>query len=196
MKAVSFLHQKGGTGKSTLAIAAAVALARRGEHPLLLDADYQGTSSEWGNRFGHDFQVETVGHVQPDFPEQIAGLAAERQWLLIDAPPSLNPITESILQASSLALIPVRPAPPDLWALTWLAALIKKLDKAGQAPEIRVVVNMHQGEPLDALKAQVAGLQLSLHERTVPLHPAFPALFAGSGLPDELASLVLQLIGA
>lgn len=196
MKAVSFIHQKGGTGKSTLSIAAAMALAGRGEQPLLVDADYQGTSSEWANRHGHGLQIETLAHVQPDLSEQLGGMAGRREWLIVDAPPSLSPLTESILRASSLALIPVRPALPDLWALTWLAALIKKLAKAGQAPRVIVVINMHQGEPLEAVMAETARLELEVHERAVPLHPAFPALFAGSPLPDELASLVLELIGA
>lgn len=196
MKAVSFLHQKGGTGKSTLAIAAAMALAGRGEQPLLLDADYQGTSSEWGNRFGHDLGIETRAHVLPDLHEQVAALAGQHPWLLVDGPPSLSPITESILRASTRVLIPIRPALPDLWALTWPAAIIAKLAKTGCAPEVIVVVNMHQGEPLEALTEQVSRLGLEVHERTVPLHPAFPALFSGSPLPDALASLVLELIGA
>lgn len=196
MKAVSFLHQKGGTGKSTLAIAAAMALVGRGEQPLLLDADYQGTSSEWSNRFGHDLCIETRAHVQPDLHEQVAALAGQRPWVLVDGPPSLSPITESILRASTRVLIPVRPALPDLWALAWPAAMIAKLAKAGRAPEVRVVVNMHQEEPLEALTEQVSRLGLEVHERTVPLHPAFPALFSGSPLPDALASLVLELIGA
>ncbi len=46
MRVLAFLHQKGGTGKSTLAVATACALAARSEPPLLLDADSQGTSSD------------------------------------------------------------------------------------------------------------------------------------------------------
>lgn len=196
MKAVSFLHQKGGTGKSTLAIAAAMALARRGARPMLLDADYQGTSSEWGDRYGHDLQIEVRAHVQPDLPEQLPDISRRHDWLLMDAPPSLTPLTESILRASSLVLIPVRPAPPDLWALRWLAAIITKLAKTGSAPPVRVVFNMHRGEALDELIAQVGKLKLEVHPRTVPLHPAFPGLFAGGELPEDLAALMLELIGA
>jgi chromosome partitioning protein len=49
MRTVAFLHQKGGTGKTTLAIATAMALAEQGTCVLLMDADVQGTASEWGS---------------------------------------------------------------------------------------------------------------------------------------------------
>lgn len=196
MKAVSFLHQKGGTGKSTLAIAAAMALAQSGERPLLLDADYQGTASEWGNRFGRDLQIETLAHVQPDLPERLPEIAGERRWLLIDAPPSLSPVTESILRVSTRVLIPLRPALPDIWALTWPVAMIEKLAKAGQAPQALAVFNMYQGEELNDPREQLARLRLPVHERVIPLHPAFPALYSGKPLPSDMAGLVLELIGA
>jgi len=196
MKAVSFLHQKGGTGKSTLAVAAAVSLAQRGERPLLLDADYQGTAGEWGNRFGRERRVETLAHVQPDLHERLPALADGREWLLIDGPPSLSPMTESILRASTRVIIPVRPALPDLWALTWPAAMIAKLRKAGRAPETLVVINMYRGEPLEPLVEQITELQLAVHEQTIPADPVYAALFTGAPLPDESARLMLELIGA
>ncbi len=194
MKAVSFLHQKGGTGKSTLAIGAAIALAARGERTLLLDADYQGTASEWGNRFGRAFQVETRAHVQPPLEDLLAELAEDWERIVIDGPPSLSPMTESILRVSTQVVIPVRPALPDLWALPWLAAVIKKLNREGRGPRPLVVVNMHQGEPLESVLAEIAELKLPVHPRPVPADGAFPAVFAGRALPEELAKLLLELV--
>ncbi|MCZ6533943.1 MAG: ParA family protein [SAR324 cluster bacterium] len=194
MKAVSFLHQKGGTGKSTLAIGAATALAARGERVLLLDADHQGTSAEWGNRFGHGFKVSTGAHVQPGLEDALEGLARDQDWVIIDGPPSLSSITEGILRASNKVIIPVRPAPPDLWALPWLAAIAEKLRREGRGPQPLVVVNMHQGEPLEPVLAEIAELQLPTHPQPLPAHPAFPALFEGHALPEHLAKLLLDLL--
>ncbi len=50
MRTIGFIHQKGGTGKTTLAIGTAMALAETGARVLLMDADPQGTASEWGTR--------------------------------------------------------------------------------------------------------------------------------------------------
>ena len=64
MPIVGFVHQKGGTGKSTLSIALALALAQAEHRVMLLDTDYQGTASEWGNRHGFRTGIETRSMVQ------------------------------------------------------------------------------------------------------------------------------------
>ncbi len=72
MRTVAFLHQKGGTGKMTLAIATAMALAEQGASVLLLDADVQGTASEWGSRWGERFRVVTRSQIQPIVHGQVS----------------------------------------------------------------------------------------------------------------------------
>ncbi len=194
METVSFLHQKGGTGKSTLAVSLALALAGRGERLLLLDADPQGTASEWANRHGHLHQIETEARVRPDLPEQLPRIARSADWLIIDGPPSLSPMTESILRASTRVVIPVRPALPDLWALTWLAAIIRKMQKEGAPLAARVTFNLHRGEPLEPLAAEIAKLGLPVHGEPIPAHPGFHQIFEGKELPAELGRAVLSLL--
>jgi chromosome partitioning protein len=47
MRVISFVTQKGGAGKSTLAINCAVAAERAGHKVLILDLDPQGTAEGW-----------------------------------------------------------------------------------------------------------------------------------------------------
>ncbi|MEE8395645.1 MAG: ParA family protein [bacterium] len=194
MEVVSFLHQKGGTGKSTLAVGAAAALAARGEAVLLMDADYQGTAQEWGNRFGTRLGVETRSQVQPILHEEVARYRNAVRWLIVDGPPSLSPMTESILRASDRVVIPVRPARPDLWALPWLVAVIKKLRGKGEKPAAKLVFNMVNDEALEPLRQEIAPLGLPVHPTPLPSHPAFKALFEGQPLPADLAAQVLALL--
>ena len=49
MKVISFTNQKGGAGKSTLAINLAVAAERAGEKVCVVDLDPQGTIGNWYN---------------------------------------------------------------------------------------------------------------------------------------------------
>lgn len=195
MPVVSFLHQKGGTGKSTLALAAACALAARGERVLLIDADPQGTAQEWGLRHGRRFGVAVEAHILPDFPAYLPPLA--RQWptVLLDGPPSLSPVTESLLQGSHRVIIPVRPALPDVWALPWFAALLRRLHKAGHAVEARLVFNMHRDEPLEPLQAEAREWGVPVAPMPLPADPAFAALFTGQPLPEALAAMVLEALG-
>ncbi|HEX9842877.1 MAG TPA: ParA family protein [bacterium] len=196
MTVVSFLHQKGGTGKSTLAIASAIALAQAGHRVLLLDADYQGTSSEWGNRFAQRFGLETRSQVQPIVHEEVQRFRPSFQWIVIDGPPSLSEMTESILRASDRVIIPVRPALPDVWAIPWLAAIIRKLRQGGQGPRVRIVFNQYAGEPLAPLREELQAWRLPVHEVPLPADPAFAAVFAGEALPGPLAEQLLEVIDA
>jgi len=196
MRVVAFLHQKGGTGKSTLAIATALALAQAGRSVLLLDADYQGTSSEWGNRFAHSFGLEVRSQVQPIVHTEVKRFAGQFDWVLVDGPPSLSEMTESILRACDAVIIPVRPALPDVWAVPWLAAIIRKLQQADGRPRARVVFNQHAAEPLGPLRDELAQWRLPVHGVALPADPAFAAVFAGRPLPGPLAELVLELIEA
>ena len=47
MNVISFVTQKGGTGKSHLAVSLAVTAGAAGEKVCILDLDPQGTSSDW-----------------------------------------------------------------------------------------------------------------------------------------------------
>jgi len=194
MTVTAFLHQKGGTGKSTLAIAAALALAAEGRPVLLVDADPQGTASEWGNRFGMHHGVETHLHIQPNFPALITSL--RRQWptILIDGPPSLSEVTESILRASDRVIIPVRPSPPDLWALPWFVTVVRKLQREGRRLSPLLVFNMYQSEALEPLIEDMRAWPIPVWDEPIPVDEALGALFSGSGLPEHLVELVLRLV--
>jgi len=194
MPTVAFIHQKGGTGKSTLSISLAWVLAQAGHSVMLLDTDYQGTASEWGNRFGYKTGVETRSLVQPIVHREIARFSPSFEWIVIDGPPSLSPMTESILRACDQMVVPTRPALPDIWALPWLAAIINKLRDEGQTLRARVVFNQYAGEDLAPLREEMVGWNLDLHPETLPVDKAFQEIFAGHPLPGPLAEAILELV--
>jgi chromosome partitioning protein len=194
MGVTAFLHQKGGTGKSTLAVAAAMTRAAQGHPVMLVDADPQGTSSEWAQRFGRRFGVEYLNHLQPTFPTLIGPLRKQWPVIFIDGPPSLSEVTESILRSSDRVVIPIRPSMPDLWALPWFAAVVRKLQREGRRLDAVLVFNMYQGEPLEPLREEAHKRGIPIWDEPIPQDPALPNVFSGEPLPEALAQIVLRLV--
>ena len=194
LRIVSFLHQTGGTGKSTLAVCTAWGLAAQGARVLLLDTDYQGTSSEWGNRFGAANGVEVRSQVQPLVHLQAERFRGAVDWLVIDGPPALSQMTESIARAGGRVVIPLRPALPDVWALPWLAAVLRK-QIAGRVPLDPIAVfTQYRGEDWAPLTRDVEAWGIPVHPRPIPADPAFAQVFAGIPLPPPLLALVLEIV--
>ena len=115
MQVISFLTQKGGSGKSTTAASVAVAAFEEGRRVFILEMDKQGTLSHW-----YDDRKSENG---PDF-EQVAtkDLATALETLrasgydlvIIDTPGVDSPDNNAIMRASDLCLIPCRPTSADL----------------------------------------------------------------------------------
>lgn len=88
MRIITFVTQKGGTGKTTLATSLAVAAIEAGETVAVLDLDPQLTTSEWGKdrdrahakaeKAGNTADAERLAspHVQPFPMARIAELPA------------------------------------------------------------------------------------------------------------------------
>lgn len=115
---VSVLGEKGGCGKSTIAIAIASELHARGASVVLADGDPQGTSTTWGAfaaGAGRDEpKVVPIG----DMAEvELRQLATHATWVIADLPGRLGRRTASALLASDIAIVPCIPSPTDAWTL-------------------------------------------------------------------------------
>jgi chromosome partitioning protein len=118
--------QKGGSGKTSLAAHLAVEAERVGDAPAwLIDTDKQATLSLWHERRKHD----TPQRAEVSFARLAAGLTslAERDavYCFIDTPPTISDQSVVALDLADLVLIPVRPSPADLWAVSETVALVK-----------------------------------------------------------------------
>ena len=133
MKTVAILSQKGGSGKTTLAIHLAVAAREAGLTAMVADLDPQASASMW-----HKARAEPLPHVQPTHPVALSGLIQEaaRQGLdlfVIDtAPQSDNPAVVAA-EAADLVLITCRPSVMDLRAIQNTIRLARL---AGVAPHV------------------------------------------------------------
>lgn len=177
-KIIVAANQKGGCGKTTVAMQLGGTLGRNGHRVLIVDADPQGTATRWA----------ASALDETPFPAHVAGLAAaggkvhreikkyleSYDFILVDCPPAVeSPVPQSVLLIADLALMPIIPSPADLWAATGTRGLIERATEINPGLQARLVVNMLQSntsmsrEVLDVL--QDFGIPLTearLHLRT------------------------------
>ena len=122
MKTLALIAQKGGVGKTTVAVNLAVAA---GVRAVLFDLDAQESAVIWADRRQpEEPHVEFI--TERRLPDGLK--AAEQQGFelaVIDTPPAAGPQAFTAAQAADLVLVPCRPSLVDLDAIRRTAQLIK-----------------------------------------------------------------------
>lgn len=124
---VALLNQKGGVGKTTLALHFAGEWAKTGSRVTLIDADPQGSALDWSQqraREGSPRLFGVVGLARDTLHREAPELARDVDHVVIDGPPRVAGLMRSALLAADLVLIPVQPSPFDGWASAEMLALL------------------------------------------------------------------------
>jgi chromosome partitioning protein len=127
---VALLNQKGGVGKTTLALHLAGRWAELGRRVLVVDADPQGSALDWSEQRGREGLARLFGVVglpRETLHRELPEAARAYDRVVIDGPPRVAGIARSALLAADLVLIPATPSPFDGWAS---AEMLRLLDEA------------------------------------------------------------------
>ncbi|MFL5280775.1 MAG: AAA family ATPase [Rhodopila sp.] len=127
----SLISQKGGAGKTTLAIHLAMEAAIRGAKTLLVDLDPQSSASKWGDRRqSPSIDVDVMSAHTPRL-EAVLKEAADDGYavVILDTAPHADSAALVSARQSRLILVPCRPSILDLDAIGMtldMAALAKR----------------------------------------------------------------------
>jgi chromosome partitioning protein len=124
---VALLNQKGGVGKTTLALHLAGHWASQGKRTIVVDADPQGSALDWSEqraREGLPRLFGVIGLARDTLHREAPELARDAVHLIIDGPPRIAALMRSALLAANFVLIPARPSPFDGWASGEMLKLI------------------------------------------------------------------------
>lgn len=145
-KVIAVVNQKGGAGKSTLAMLLAGSLAETGASVLVADADPQNTARRWATAGqGFPARVEDLSGEEGKLHKHLRKRIEAFDFIVIDSPPAASaPVTLSALKLAHLALVPVIPSPLDLWASLRIREAIEAAHDKNPGLLARIVVNQAQ----------------------------------------------------
>jgi chromosome partitioning protein len=129
MTTIAIVSQKGGSGKTTLAVNLAAAAEAIGATALIIDTDPQATASQWG-AWRLDKAPEVIDSAPPRIQAKVD--AAKEQgatFIVIDTPPHADSAASRAVEAADLVLIPCRPSAFDLAAIKTTVSLVRLFGK-------------------------------------------------------------------
>jgi chromosome partitioning protein len=129
-------NQKGGVGKTTIAIHLAAAWVRARRRIVLVDADQQASAA---GALAQTPDVEVVPHARAGLGVLLEQLAPRYDAVIVDCPPGLDRPLREAINAADLVLVPLTPNPVDVRAVRATLELIQVL--RGKAFDVRLVLN-------------------------------------------------------
>jgi chromosome partitioning protein len=171
MKTIALIAQKGGTGKTTLALSLAVAAEQDSLNTLIVDLDPQATACNWSDRRQSDSPL--VIDAQPARMPQALEKARNGgiNLVVIDTPARSE---QAALAAAKLADLIIIPCRPQIYDLETIRNTCELITLAGEKP-VLVVLNAipSRGDRQRQARQAVEAMQLPVCPVTLGQRAAF-----------------------
>lgn len=140
---VSILNQKGGSGKTTLAVNLTRYFTKNQKGKVLLvDSDPQGSARTWHEKSDGNI-LSMIALDRPALlTKETLNLSPDYDWIFIDGVPQISTMTIAAIKCSDIVLIPVQPSPYDIWASADTVRFVKDFqDNCGGKPKAAFVIS-------------------------------------------------------
>lgn len=196
MKTVAIIAQKGGSGKTTLAVHMVVCAALHARKAALIDLDPQGNAYSWNESRADGSKLDTAR----GSAKQLAGLLQQAKTAgidlaIIDTAPHSNSEAAMTAQLADLVLIPCRPARFDLDAI----AATVEITRLAKTPAVVVLNAAPRGrlaeEARTALERQgVSVIDTVIHQRAAYSHAVIDGRSVHEYEPDGKAAAEIEAL--
>ncbi len=181
-KVIAIVSQKGGSGKTTLAVHIATRAAQSGYESCVIDTDPQATAAAWGDWRG-DFLPVVVTAPPARLGRTIESAKKNGvDFVVIDTPPHADAAAREAIKLADIVLIPTKPRAFDLHALEPIADLV---GYAGKSAFV-VLNSVPAGASILAEEARTAAKEMALN--ICPVLLGDRAAFHRSSAKGETAS--------
>lgn len=135
--------EKGGTGKSTIAVNLAAMLACKGKDVLLVDTDSQPSSSMWGATRDDIHIVPRVSFVQRTgkIAKQLIDLSERYAEIVVDSGGRESVELRQSIAVCNQVIFPIRPGQFDSWTLGRLDKIVEELNFANPNLKGKLVIS-------------------------------------------------------
>lgn len=179
---IAIASQKGGSGKTTLAVHIATKAAQKGYESAVIDTDPQATAAA-----GSDWRGDYLPVVVTSPPARLGRTIASAhkngvEFVVIDTPPHADAAAREAIKAADLVLIPTKPRAFDLAALEPVAELVSFAKK----PAFVVLNAVPSGATVLTKDAKAAAKDMGLE--ICPVELGDRAAFHRSSAKGETAS--------
>lgn len=175
---IGIINQKGGVGKTTIAVNLADAFCKLlQENVLLVDADPQQSSLSWSDAresINPNCSVDVIGFSKTKLSRDLPLISRKYGVTIIDSAPRLNDIFKSCIQASNMIIIPCLPGIYDVWATYETVEAVKEAMIFNKDLRAYILINRNKPNTIlskdieEVLKTfELPVLETKLQERVV-----------------------------
>lgn len=142
--------QKGGCGKSTIAVNLSAALAKQGKDVVLVDADRQPTASNWVRDRAEKLDITVVHSIQKydNIRSTLLDLRERYEFVIVDVAGRDSRELRTGMTAADVLLLPFRPSQPDLDTLSNLQEVITQARDMNANLKVYALITMAPTNPL------------------------------------------------
>lgn len=159
MEIIAVISQKGGAGKTTLALHLATASTQAGRNTAIIDLDPQASAAKWSDRRENEVPVVISAHASRLSHELARVKESGGELVILDTAPHSDSAALEAAKVADLVLVPCRPAILDLEAITNTLDLVRAVNS-----NVHVVMNAVAALGNEAAEAAeaIAGVNVSV----------------------------------